>query len=89
MADWSVDMCLLLIDHYERQTVLWDPKHPFYYSKNKKINAWQAIARSLNLDVKTVRQKMVSLLGSFRAQKSKGKKAVGTGAGMRKYKLNT
>lgn len=80
MSDWSVDMSLLLIDHYEQHPVLWDPKHPYYYSKNKKIDAWEAIAQSLNLDVKIVRQKMVSLLGSFRAQKSKGKKSIGTGA---------
>ncbi|XP_032672823.1 uncharacterized protein LOC116844848 isoform X2 [Odontomachus brunneus] len=68
---------------YERHPVLWDPRHYYYYSKKKKLDAWEAIAQSMNLDVKLVRQKMVSLLGSFRAQKSKGKKSVGTGANKR------
>ncbi|XP_014476706.1 PREDICTED: uncharacterized protein LOC106745531 [Dinoponera quadriceps] len=83
MCDWSMDMCLLLIDLYERHPVLWDPKHYYYYSKKKKLDAWEAIAQSMNLDMKVVRQKMVSLLGSFRAQKSKGKKSIGTGANKR------
>lgn len=85
MCDWSMDKCLLLIDLYERHPVLWDPKHYYYYSKKKKWDAWDAIAQHMNLDVKAVRQKMVSLLGSFRAQKSKGKKSVGTGASMYNY----
>ncbi|XP_031350513.1 uncharacterized protein LOC116176175 [Photinus pyralis] len=77
--EWSNDDCLQLIDLYEQHPVLWDAKHPFHYSKNKKIDAWDSIAQNLNKELNGIKQKMTSLLGSFRAQKSKGKKTIGTG----------
>ncbi|GFT09538.1 MADF domain-containing protein [Nephila pilipes] len=79
--DWSNDHCIELIDAYKKRDVLWNPKHPFYNSKNKKNDAWNEIAEQMQLDEKTVRQKMNSLLGSFRAQRSKGKRLIGTGKG--------
>ncbi|KAJ8932857.1 hypothetical protein NQ318_017802 [Aromia moschata] len=50
--------------------------------KIKKIDAWDEIAEKRN-DVNNVNLKMTSLLGSFRAQKSKGKKSIGTGKAWR------
>ncbi|KAJ8939482.1 hypothetical protein NQ318_022536, partial [Aromia moschata] len=73
--------CLQLIDLYEQQPILWDAKHCFHFSKNKKIDAWDEIAEKLKRDVNNVKQKMTSLLGSLRAQKSKGKKTIVTGKG--------
>lgn len=84
MAEWSNEECLQLITLYEKHPVLWDPKNSFYFSKSKKLDAWDSIANELGMDVQIVRQKMSSLLGSFRQQKSKGKRAMGTGKGMYK-----
>lgn len=79
--EWSNEMCLQLIDLYEKYPVLWDPKHGFHYSKTKKNDAWEAIASAIQVDSKQVKQKMTSLLGSFRRERAKGKKTVGTGTG--------
>ncbi|CAL1267506.1 unnamed protein product [Larinioides sclopetarius] len=79
--EWSNDDCLQLIDIYSEHPLLWDPKHPYHYSKNKKNEAWASISSTLGREEKGVRQKMTSLLGSFRSQRSKGKKSIGTGKG--------
>lgn len=76
---WSTDKCLQLIDEYKKFPVLWNPKDSFYYSKSKKAEAYEVIAQKLNISVSDVKQKMNSLLGSFRRERSKGKKAMGTG----------
>ncbi|XP_076673266.1 uncharacterized protein LOC143371681 [Andrena cerasifolii] len=81
MTEWSNEECLQLISLYEKHPVLWDPKNSFYFSKRKKLDAWDSIANELGMDVQIVRQKMSSLLGSFRQQKSKGNRAMGTGKG--------
>ncbi|GBN18782.1 hypothetical protein AVEN_39709-1 [Araneus ventricosus] len=49
--------------------------------KIKKNEAWANISSALGREEKGVRQKMTSLLGSFRSQRSKGKKSIGTGKG--------
>ncbi|XP_076686022.1 uncharacterized protein LOC143378062 [Andrena cerasifolii] len=77
--EWSDDQCLQLIGAYERQPILWKPSYPNHFSKNKKKDAWQAISREIGIDEDNIRQKMMSLLGSFRQQKSKGKRSIGTG----------
>ncbi|GBL65504.1 hypothetical protein AVEN_97809-1, partial [Araneus ventricosus] len=77
--EWSNDDCLQLIDIYNDHELLWNPKHPYHYSKNKKNEAWASISSALGREEKGVRQKMTSLLGSFRSQRSKGKKSIGTG----------
>lgn len=79
--EWSNEQCLELIDLYEKHPILWDPKNQFYFSKTKKDDAWESISKELNVDTAVVRKKMSSLLGSFRAQRSKCKKSVGTGKG--------
>ncbi|GBO23468.1 hypothetical protein AVEN_36893-1 [Araneus ventricosus] len=50
--------------------------------KIKKNEAWASISSALGREEKGVRQKMTSLLGSFRSQRSKGKKSIGTGKGI-------
>ncbi|GFR00479.1 MADF domain-containing protein [Trichonephila clavata] len=80
--DWSNDHCIELIGEYKKRDVLWNPKNPFYNSKNKKNEAWSEIAEQMKVDEKSIRQKMNSLLGSFRAQRSKGKRLIGTDKGV-------
>ena len=79
--EWSEEQCLELIGAYERQPVLWKPSHPTYFSRSKKKDAWQTISNEIGIEEENVRQKMTSLLGSFRQQKAKGQRSVGTGKG--------
>lgn len=83
--EWSKDDCLMLIQEYQKYKLLWDAKDPFHYSKTKKHDAWCSLAKLFNTDHEEVRKKMASLSGSFRREKAKGKKSMGTGKG--KYLL--
>ena len=74
--EWSNDACLALIEAYQKQTMLWDPKHPNHYSKVEKNKAWKIVALKFNTDVEEVKKKMCSLLGSFRREKSKERRSI-------------
>lgn len=79
--EWTKEQCLLLIAEYEKHPVLCDAKHAFHFSKLKKIDAWEAISKEMEVSTEDCRQKMLSLLGSFKSQRAKSKKSVGTGKG--------
>jgi len=80
--EWSKESCLNLINEYQKYPVLWNPKDPMYFSKNKKIDAWTQIGRNLNIDTEEAKKKMISLSGSFRREKAKTKNSFGTGKGI-------
>lgn len=81
--DWSREDSLHLIQEYKKYQLLWDPRHKNYFNKIKKNEAWAEIAKTFNTDVDKARNKMASLLGSFRRERGKGKKIIGTGTGMK------
>lgn len=74
--EWSIESCLQLIDEYKKRPVLWNSKNEHYYSKHSKDAAWEEIAEKFNVDPQQAKQKMGSLLGSFRREKSRGKTRV-------------
>lgn len=49
---------LLLIQAYESETLLWNPKDKFHFHKNKKMDAWQTIADSANISIDDAKKKM-------------------------------
>ncbi|XP_018580149.1 uncharacterized protein LOC108917848 [Anoplophora glabripennis] len=75
--EWTVEASLTLIELYKKQPVLWNTRHSYYYSKVRKQSAWEQIACSMDLGVDEVRQKMNSLLGSFRRERSKMRRGEG------------
>ncbi|XP_055389975.1 uncharacterized protein LOC129618961 [Condylostylus longicornis] len=77
---WSNEKCLELLDKYEKYPVLWDTKHPNYYSKTIRTENWQKVADYFDTDVANIKRKICSLMGSFRAQKAKGKEIIGEGS---------
>lgn len=79
--EWGREKCLQLVDIYEEYPVLWNPKHGFYYNKLKKHDAWVSISTRMNCGSQEVKKKMESMLASFRREKAKGKKLIGTGKG--------
>nr|CAH7716259.1 unnamed protein product [Callosobruchus chinensis] len=52
-----------------------------YYNKIKKYDAWVSIAEVMACETTEVKKKMESLLASFRREKLKGTKTIGTGKG--------
>lgn len=79
--DFSRETSLELIVEYKKRPILWKVTHEFYYNKIKKEDAWQEIAQLFKRDVSEIQKKIDSLKGSFRREKAKVKKAVGTGKG--------
>jgi hypothetical protein len=82
---WTRERCLVLIDEYEKKEELWNPQHGYYYDKLRKHDAWVEIGRALDVSAEEAKKKVESLLSSFRREKAKGTKSVGTGTG--KYYL--
>jgi len=79
--EWSNVDCIQLIQEYQQEEVLWNPKHVFYFSKTKKQDAWEEIGKKLNKNPEEVKKKALSLLEFYRREKAKGKKTMGTGTG--------
>lgn len=77
MFDWTEDECLQLIELYKSKALLWDPKHPKYFKKNLKEESWREIACALGSDRSDVdcKNKIVSLLSSYRREKNKTKQS--------------
>ncbi|XP_060845202.1 uncharacterized protein LOC132924773 [Rhopalosiphum padi] len=79
--EWCNDECIRLNHEYQQEEVLWNPKHAFYFSKIKKQDAGEKISKQLNKNPEEIKKKTLSLLGSFRREKAKGKKTMRTGTG--------
>nr|CAH7716727.1 unnamed protein product [Callosobruchus chinensis] len=77
-TEWNREKCLQLIDQYEKYSKLWNPKHGLYYNKVKKNDAWEIIDGIMECSKGESKKKMYSMLSSFRREKAKGNKSVGT-----------
>jgi hypothetical protein len=51
--------------------MLWKPKDPAYYRKPLKNDAWREIADSMKIHAEECKNKMISLLSSYRRGKAK------------------
>jgi hypothetical protein len=49
---------------------LWDVKHPQYYNKLRRYDAWEEVAGEIGVDAETRRRKMTALLASLRREKA-------------------
>ncbi|CAH0591441.1 unnamed protein product [Chrysodeixis includens] len=76
----SQEESIRLIQLYSTYNALWDPKDPKYLNKNQR-DSWRQISAQINMTVKGVKNKMVSLCGSYRREKSREKKSRITGSG--------
>ncbi|VVC93837.1 unnamed protein product [Leptidea sinapis] len=77
----SQEESICLIQLYSTYNALWDPKDPKYLNKNQREDSWRQISAQINMPVKEVKNKMVSLFGSYRREKSREKKSRITGSG--------
>ncbi|PNF43473.1 hypothetical protein B7P43_G10813 [Cryptotermes secundus] len=69
--EWSEGDILGLIEAYRSFPVLWNPGEKDYYKKNKKVGCPEDDCK----------RKIISLLSSYRREKSREKKLIGTGKG--------
>ena len=69
--EWTEEKCLQLIREFRTRPVLWDPKDPYFFKKNKKPQAWQEIGDKLHISADKCKHKMIILMSSFRREKAK------------------
>ncbi|CAG9861498.1 unnamed protein product [Phyllotreta striolata] len=67
--------CKAFIELYRRERVLWDPKHKRYYMRAAREEAWRRISERKGVAAAELQQKMKSLLGSYRREKSRRRKS--------------
>lgn len=83
--EWTREKTLYFIDMYRKKDVLWDPKHPRYFNKICKNDAWEELASELQTTADECRKKMTGLLSSLRREKAKIKRSVKAGKGMNDF----
>jgi len=70
---------------YEQKPILWYAKHPQYYNKFKRNDAWEEIAKEIGFSGDECRKKMIALSSAMRREKAKIKKSFGTGKGKKNH----
>lgn len=81
MMEWTQEQTLELIELYRTREVLWDARHPTYYNKIRKNDAWVEVATQMKTTVDQCKKKITGLLAALRREKAKIKKTRGTGTG--------
>ena len=56
--EWTNNATLKLISEYQKHVVLWDSTHKFYKLVNKKNDAWEEIAKEVDISVPDVKNKI-------------------------------
>lgn len=79
--EWSEEKTLLLIELYRAAELLWDAKHALHFNKLKKHDAWEQIASAMETTAEECKRKMTAVLSSFRRERGKVSKSLGTGKG--------
>ena len=79
--EWSEENLIKLIDAYRNKSLLWDPQHKNHFKKPLKADAWREIGAEMDMSADQCKKKVISLLSSYRREKSKIKSSQGTGKG--------
>lgn len=78
---WCNERVLKLIELYQNYECLWDTAHRDYKNKLKKLDAWDSIAKTLDVSVKEVESKVHTLRSQFTRERKKFKCSKKTGSG--------
>lgn len=77
---WSTDKNIQLINEYQRQECLWDPKHLQYKNRDARDAAYKIIMEAMEMqNVKEVVGKIRSLRNTYNNESLKTKKSNTTG----------
>ncbi|XP_048481508.1 uncharacterized protein LOC125489531 [Plutella xylostella] len=78
---WCNERVLKLIELYQNYECLWDTAHREYKNKLIKQDAWDSIAKTLDVPVKEVESKVHTLRSQFSRERKKLKSSKKTGTG--------
>lgn len=81
--EWTTEMTLEFIELYEKNPVLWDPKHIHHKNRNHLYDAWMSIKADFTEDVQldTLKRKKESLMSTYRILSRKVRNSQTTGSG--------
>ncbi|XP_034183421.2 uncharacterized protein LOC117605803 [Osmia lignaria lignaria] len=77
--EWTEEKMIKLIEQYRKFENLWNPTDINYFKRNEKVDAWEKIGIKINRSSDDCRKKIVSLLSSYRREKSRTKMSMRTG----------
>lgn len=83
---WGNDTVLSLLELYESCVLLWDTSRSDYRNKIKKNDAWEDIAKTLELPRKEIETKVHTLRSQFVRERKKVKSSKTTGSGREEVK---
>jgi len=49
--EWTQESVIELIELYKRKEIIWGPKHPMYFNKIRKQEAWEELGKEMNRPV--------------------------------------
>lgn len=80
---WTEEKTLRLIELYREQEELWNLlEHRYHrYLKDAKYDGWCQIADAMEATIDVCKAKMTSISASFRGEKARVKRSIGTGRG--------
>ncbi len=68
---WNNEIQLNFLEFYQRELVLWDPKHPSHKKKQVLHDAWNRISEALHTPIPELKKKKDSLMATYRSHKRK------------------
>jgi len=81
--EWSNELILELLDLYEQEPCIWNPKHPHYKIRNSLHDSWEYISKNLSstYSISELKKKKDSLMATFRKLANNVKASKKTGSG--------
>ena len=80
MADSGNEFVLLFLEHYQNESILWDPKHRHYKDKKKANDAWVRLSKQLHRPIPELKKKKDSLMATFRGYLRRKRASIRSGA---------
>ncbi|CAG9772281.1 unnamed protein product [Ceutorhynchus assimilis] len=80
--EWTNDIVLEFLDHYENEPVIWMAKHKDHKNRNAVNDAWKRIQDNISVEctMQELKKKKESLMATFRPLIKKVKASSGTGS---------
>lgn len=77
---WGCENQMKFLKLYKEEALVWDSNHKFYKDRSKVEAAWCRISAEMNLPIKDLKKKKVSLMATFRKLRRQKRESMLTAA---------
>lgn len=81
IMDWSQDETFKFIELFQKERIIWDPKHKCHKNSQKVSDAWARLSEIMGRSQTELKNKKNSLMATFRQLLRRKKQSVRSGAG--------